>query len=60
MDLNGKKQSWQGVALLPFVDEKRLMKALEPLHEKLNTEECNQVFFIYFFVEEFLFICFDL
>ena len=39
VDLNGKKQSWQGVALLPFVDEKRLKMALEPLHDKLNEEE---------------------
>ncbi len=39
VDLNGKKQSWQGVALLPFVDEKRLMKAIEPLYGKLNEEQ---------------------
>ncbi|VDM68612.1 unnamed protein product, partial [Strongylus vulgaris] len=29
IDLNGKKYAWQGVALLPFVDEDRLLKALE-------------------------------
>lgn len=39
VDLNGKKQSWQGVALLPFVDAKRLKMAVEPLHHKLNAEE---------------------
>lgn len=39
IDLNGKKASWQGVALLPFVDEARLKKAIEPLIPKLNPEE---------------------
>ena len=39
VDLNGKKQSWQGVALLPFVDEKRLKKALEAVYDKLSPEE---------------------
>jgi 5'-3' exoribonuclease 2 len=29
IDLNGKKYAWQGVALLPFVDEKRLLSALK-------------------------------
>ncbi|XP_055680069.1 5'-3' exoribonuclease 2 homolog isoform X1 [Lutzomyia longipalpis] len=39
IDLNGKKFAWQGVALLPFVDEKRLFKALKPLHDKLTEAE---------------------
>lgn len=39
IDLNGKKFAWQGVALLPFVDEKRLIKALQPYYTKLTPEE---------------------
>ncbi|XP_015439887.1 PREDICTED: 5'-3' exoribonuclease 2 homolog [Dufourea novaeangliae] len=39
IDLNGKKFAWQGVALLPFVDEGRLFKALEPYYECLTEAE---------------------
>jgi 5'-3' exoribonuclease 2 len=39
IDLNGKKFAWQGVALLPFVDEKRLFKATAPFLGELTTEE---------------------
>ncbi|KAL1493771.1 hypothetical protein ABEB36_009461 [Hypothenemus hampei] len=39
IDLNGKKFAWQGVALLPFVDETRLFKALKPYYEDLTEEE---------------------
>lgn len=41
IDLNGKKFAWQGVALLPFVDERRLIKALEPHYKLLTPEEGN-------------------
>ncbi|KAL7298555.1 hypothetical protein TKK_0008329 [Trichogramma kaykai] len=34
--LNGKKFAWQGVALLPFVEEQRLFKALEPYYDLLT------------------------
>ncbi|XP_050071832.1 5'-3' exoribonuclease 2 homolog [Anopheles maculipalpis] len=39
IDLNGKKFAWQGVALLPFVDEKRLFKATDPKVPLLTVEE---------------------
>ncbi|XP_017023979.1 5'-3' exoribonuclease 2 homolog [Drosophila kikkawai] len=42
IDLNGKKFAWQGVALLPFVDEKRLFKALVPYYEQLTGEEVRR------------------
>lgn len=39
IDLNGKKFAWQGVALLPFVDEKRLKKAVKSLFNELTEDE---------------------
>lgn len=39
IDLNGKKYAWQGVALLPFVDEKRLLETLSTVEWKLNSAE---------------------
>jgi 5'-3' exoribonuclease 2 len=37
VDLNGAKQAWKGVALLPFIQEERLKKAMAP-RDKLLTE----------------------
>lgn len=51
IDMNGKKMLWQGislpirilltlgVALLPFIDEARLLSAMEPLWDELSEEE---------------------
>ena len=39
IDLNGKKFTWQGIALLPFIDEERLKKALTSANEKLDEGE---------------------
>lgn len=39
IDLNGKRYEWQGVALLPFVDEKRLHRTLEHVYDTLTPEE---------------------
>ena len=39
IDLNGKKYAWQGVALLPFVEEKRLKKALDQVYPDLTADE---------------------
>lgn len=39
IDLNGKKFAWQGVALLPFVDEKRLHTALNKVYGDLTDDE---------------------
>ena len=29
VDMNGKKMSWLGVSILPFIDEERLLEALQ-------------------------------
>ncbi|ULU07661.1 hypothetical protein L3Y34_018989 [Caenorhabditis briggsae] len=39
IDLNGKKYAWQGVALLPFVDEQRLLETLKSVYPTLTDEE---------------------
>ena len=39
IDLNGKKFAWQGVALLPFIDERRLLDAMATKYPLLSAEE---------------------
>ena len=39
IDLNGKKFEWQGVALLPFIDEKRLLGAMAKKYPLLSPED---------------------
>ncbi|KAK9476015.1 XRN 5'-3' exonuclease N-terminus-domain-containing protein [Lipomyces japonicus] len=39
LDLNGKKNDWEAVVLIPFVDEHRLLSALKPLEKNLSAEE---------------------
>jgi len=42
IDLNGKKFAWQGVALLPFVDEKRLKDSLTTVYPLLTEDEVRR------------------
>ncbi|XP_039259920.2 5'-3' exoribonuclease 2-like [Styela clava] len=42
IDLNGKKYAWQGVALLPFVDEDRMMETLDTVYPNLTPAESKR------------------
>jgi 5'-3' exoribonuclease 2 len=42
IDMNGKKMLWQGVALLPFIDEKRLLEAMAEHYPKLSEDEIRR------------------
>jgi len=39
LDLNGKKALWQAVALLPWIEEQRLLTELEKIEPKFTPEE---------------------
>jgi 5'-3' exoribonuclease 2 len=39
LDMNGKKQEWKAVVLLPFIDEKRLLAAMDTKYPLLTDDE---------------------
>lgn len=39
LDLNGKKQDWEAVVKIPFIDEKRLLAALNARENLLSADE---------------------
>ncbi len=42
VDMNGAKMSWQGISLLPFIDEKRLLKAVRSKYGSLTSKEVER------------------
>ena len=42
-DLNGKQQDWEAVVLIPFMEEERLLAAMQPLYPRLTAEEAARI-----------------
>lgn len=42
IDMNGAKMSWQGIALLPFIDETRLLTAVQAKYALLTDAEAER------------------
>ncbi|PPQ66718.1 hypothetical protein CVT24_008819 [Panaeolus cyanescens] len=41
-DLNGKKQDWEAIVKIPFIDESRLLRAMAAREHRLTPEEKNR------------------
>ena len=42
IDMNGAKMAWQGIPLLPFIDEKRLLDEVEKVYLTLSPDEIER------------------
>jgi 5'-3' exoribonuclease 1 len=42
LDMNGKKASWEAIVKIPFIDEKRLLKAIDTKIKGLTKEEVQR------------------
>ena len=39
LDMNGKKMEWEAVVKIPFIDEKRLLSAMQPKNAELSEDQ---------------------
>ncbi|XP_063900159.1 5'-3' exoribonuclease 2-like [Zophobas morio] len=39
VDMNGKRYAWMGVAILPFIEQEKLLNALKPVYNDLTEEQ---------------------
>ncbi len=39
-DLNGKKQDWEAIVKIPFIEEKRLLKAMDRMYQSPHLLYC--------------------
>lgn len=42
IDLNGKRNAWNGVVLLPFIDEHRLLSTIQTVYDLISPEEVQR------------------
>ena len=42
LDMNGKKMEWEAVVKIPFIDERRLLKAMKSKNHLLSAEEAKR------------------
>lgn len=42
IDMNGAKMAWQGISMLPFIDEKRLLRAVRAKYDQLTEAEVDR------------------
>ncbi|KAI8345316.1 XRN 5'-3' exonuclease N-terminus-domain-containing protein [Choanephora cucurbitarum] len=45
LDMNGKKQDWEAIVKIPFIDEKRLLEAMKSREHRLTKEEQSRTAF---------------
>ena len=56
LDMNGKRSAWEGIALIPFIDEQRLLKTVQGVAPERLTRAEREVMSGCAFSSQILFI----